>query len=123
MIKEKPPSATVYQTNALGGTSKMYSYCSNNLLNIKDVFIKKLFIPIFMLKFSLKLSLHHRLVRVVAQSRNEFMTIGYRQSKIFLFRQSTVSLFFENADMSAPAAKNSMRIIPFCHAIFREQID
>lgn len=41
MIKEKPPSATVYQTNALGGTSKMYSYCSNNLLNIKDVFIKK----------------------------------------------------------------------------------
>ena len=70
--------------------------------------------PIFMLKFSLKLSLHHKLVRVVAQSRKEFMTIGYRQSRIFLFRQSTVSLFFENADMSAPAAKNSMRIIPFC---------
>ena len=84
----------------------MYSYCSNNLLNIKDVFIKKLFMPIFMLKFSLKLSLHHRLVRVVAQSRKEFMTIGYRQSRIFLFRQSTVSLFFENADMSAPAAKH-----------------
>ena len=42
--------------------------------------------PIFMLKFSLKLSLHHRLVRVVAQSRKEFMTIGYRQSRIFLFR-------------------------------------
>lgn len=63
----------------------MYRYCSNNLLNIKDVFIKKLFMPIFMLKFSLKLSLHHRLVRVVAQSRKEFMTIGYRQSRIFLF--------------------------------------
>lgn len=41
MIKEPPPSANVYQTQTLGGTSKMYSYCSNNLLNIKDVFIKK----------------------------------------------------------------------------------
>lgn len=30
MIKGNPPSVTDYQTNALGGTSKMYSYCSNN---------------------------------------------------------------------------------------------
>ena len=100
----------------------MYSYCSNNLLNIKDVFIKKVVHADFYVKVFIE-TLHHRLVRVVAQSRKEFMTIGYRQSRIFLFRQSTVSLFFENADMSAPAAKNSMRIIPFCHDIFREQID
>ena len=79
--------------------------------------------PIFMLKFSLKLSLHHRLVRVVAQSRKEFMTIDYRQSRIFLFRQSTVFLFFESADMSVPVAKSSMKTILFCHAIIREPID
>ena len=50
MIKEKPPSANVYQTTALGGTSKMYSYCSNNLLNIKDFFIKKVVYADFFVK-------------------------------------------------------------------------
>ncbi len=101
----------------------MYSYCSHNLLNIKDVFIKKLFRLIFLLKFLSKPSLHHRLVRVVKLLQKDFMTIGCKQSKILLFRQSTVFLFFRNADMSVYVAKNSMRIIPFCHAIFREPID
>ena len=100
----------------------MYSYCSNNLLNIKDVFIKKVRL-IFLLKFLSKPSLHHRLVRVVELLQKEFMTIGGKQSRIFLFRQSTVFLFFGNADMSVHVAKNSMRILPFCHAIFREPID
>ena len=79
--------------------------------------------PIFLLKFSSKPGLHHRLVRVAAQLPKEFMTIGYKRLRIFLFRQNTVFLFFENADTSVPVARNFTRIIPFCHAIFIEQID
>ncbi len=101
----------------------MYSYCSNNLLNTKDFFIKKVVHADFFVKVFIETRPYHKPVHVVVRLQREFMITGYKQSRIFLFRQNTVFLFFGNADMSAPAAKSSMRIIPFCHVIFREQID
>lgn len=111
----------VSQNNPLGGANKLHNHCINNLLNIKDVIVKKLFMLILLWKSSLKPLQRSIYVHAVAPAQWGFMTTECRPSRTCLSNGKLLPCFKETA-LRLSLWQTLLRKLRFSSKVFPQDI-